>query len=161
MKKFLSVIMTIILSVTLFTGCNIVRNFIPLRHNFGQYGVSFTIAGEVVEREGNKYGSASFNTRLGSLEFERFYDILSGSLLNADNMIALAAANYNATPRTLSNGASYFICNNGTNNSGKQLITLAYGIQVGAAVWMIACTTTEANFDREAIIDVCMSAEFC
>ena len=161
MKKFLSVIMTIILSVTLFTGCNIVRNFIPLRHNFGQYGVSFTIAGTVTEREGNKYGSADFSTRLGSLQFERIYDILTSSLLNADSIIALAAANYNATPRTLSNGASYFIYNNGTNSSGNKLISLAYAIQVGAAVWTITCTTTEANFDREAIIDVCMSAEFC
>lgn len=157
MKKFLSIIAIVLVAATLFTGCML----IPIRRNFSQYGVYFTIAGNVTEKEGNKYGDAVFYTTLGTFHFERMYNILSGSLLGADNIIAVAAATYNTTPRTLKNGASYFTYDAGENSSGNKVIGLAYAIQVGSAVWAITCTAREGKFNRESIINACMSAEFC
>ncbi len=164
MKKMTSVIAIVVLFAMLFTGCE----FIPTKRDFSHYGFTFTIAGKVVEREGNKYGDAQFQTVIGTIGFIK-QDIPSNSDINNAHQLAQEMAEYfkedfktdPSSVRVLGNGASYFVGGPIAQENGTKTMAFVYSLQYGQECWVIVCEALAEDFDQAAIIEFCMSAEFC
>ena len=164
MKKMTSIIAIMLLAALLLTGCD----FIPTKRDFSHYGFTFTIAGKVVEREGNKYGDARFRTVIGTISFTK-QDIPSNSDINNVHQLAQEMAEYLkedfktdfSSVRVLGNGASYFVGGPIKQEDGTKTMALCYFLQYGQEWWGITCEALAEDFDQAAIIEFCMSAEFC
>ncbi len=154
MKKFTTIIAITLLAALLFTGCDL----IPLKKDFSDYGFTFTIAGEVTEKEGNKAGNATLYTKIGTLTFEKKTGLaaIGGASAQAD----ILASVFDATVRTLENGASFFATEPNDNGSGVRTVEAYYLFQFGDAIWQIKCVTPAADYDEDAVIKVVTSAEF-
>lgn len=144
MKKMTSVIAIILLAALLFTGCD----FLPLKKDFSQYGFTFTIAGEVTEKEGNKFGNATLVTKYGEMTFYQH-----NALTLAAAELTLIAAAYK---EPLDNGATLY-----TFNASDGIILTSYIIKTADdSSWQISVSTPEADYDKSAITKVFTSAKF-
>lgn len=149
MKKFTTIIAITLLAAMLFTGCDL----IPLKKDFSNYGFTFTIAGEVTEKDGNADGSATLYTKHGKMTFTR-HNTISLALAK----IALDGAN---SKETLENGATFYAFSAKEDSSGSLVVETSYLITAAdGATWQISCTTPEGDYNKNALIRVYESAEF-
>ena len=148
MKKMTSVIAIILMAALLLTGCD----FIPLKQDFSQYGFTFTIAGEVTEKEGNEAGNATFYTNMGTLNFRK-----SGKLLGAGEELLIS--NTCDGKETLENGARFYTYSAAENN-GVLSVSTYYFIESGDDLWIISTSTPEGDYNKDKIAKIFQSVEF-
>ncbi len=152
MKKFTTIIAITLLAALLLAGCD----FIPLKKDFSGYGFTFTIAGEVTEKEGssNKDGDATLYTKYGKMIFTR-HNLISLAL--SEGVVSQMAESKD----TLENGATFYTYAAKEDSSGSLVIETHYFI--GAAdgsTWEISCVTPEGDYNENALIRVYESVEF-
>lgn len=154
MKKFTTIIAITLLAALLFTGCD----FIPMKHDFSHYGFTFTIAGEVTEKEGNKAENATLYTKYGTLTFSVAAILDLGILgqISEENSVADSCPN----KETLENGARLYISEAKDNGNGILVIEAYYFIESGEDTWKIKSVTPKDDFNKDALIKVFTSTEF-
>ena len=141
MKKITSVIAIALLAALLLTGCD----FIPLKQDFSQYGFTFTIAGKVTEKEGNKFGNATLTTKYGEMSFEEQLSTFTTEIL-------LMGAKYK---EPFINGTLY------TFDASEGIVKTCYLVEIAdGTVWLISFATPEADYDKDALEKVFKSIEF-
>jgi len=153
MKKFTTIIAITLLAALLFTGCDL----IPLKKDFSDYGFTFTIAGEVTEKEGNKAGSATLITKYGKMTFTKHTALLP--LVN----ITLAEQLVSSTAKssdTLENGAKFYAYAAEEGDAGMVIETHYFIVAADGSTWQISCVTPEDDYDKDALVKVYTSAEF-
>ena len=148
MKKFTTIIAITLLAALLFTGCDL----IPLKKDFSDYGFTFTIAGEVTEKEGNKAGSATLFTKYGKMTFTKH------------NAISLAAAQFLLSgaqeKSTLDNGATFYVYAAKEDSSGMVIETHYFVGAADGSTWQISCVTPEGDYNKDSLIKVYETVEF-
>ena len=154
MKKFVSIIAITLLAALLFTGCDL----IPLKKDFSNYGFTFTIAGEVTEKEGNEFGNATLYTKIGTLEFSTAFSV--NVPVFGEVSWETFVANDCPNKETLENGGRLYVGEAEENSSGILVIESHYFIENGGTTWHITSTTPKNDFDKDALIRVLESIEF-
>jgi len=154
MKKFTTIIAITLLAALLFTGCDL----IPLKKDFSDYGFTFTIAGEVTEKEGNEFGSATLYTKIGTLEFSTAASINIPVLgeISWETYIAKECPN----KTTLENGGRLYVGEAKDNGSGILVVESHYFVENGDTTWHITSTTPKNDFDQDALERVLESIKF-
>lgn len=149
MKKFTTIIAITLLAALLFTGCD----FIPMKHDFSNYGFTFTVAGEVTEKEGNESGSATLYTKYGKMTFTKHNGL---SLLIAQGIASSAESK-----KTLENGATMYIFNAKEDSTGSLVVQTHYFVEAAdGSTWEISCVTPEGDYSEDALVKVYTSTEF-
>ena len=145
MKKITTIIAITLLAALLFTGCD----FIPMKKDFSQYGFTFSIAGDVVDNEGNSKAFAKFDTRYGTMTFTRMLLDLG---LTEGNIAKKCASKETIDGK----GTIYFF------DADEDGIVMTYYFVEDAAgnTWQINLATPEDAYIEFVIANIYKSIEF-
>ena len=145
MKKITTVIAITLLAALLFTGCNI----IPMKKDFSKYGFTFSVAGDVIDKESNTEGLASFDTKYGTLTFTKMlldFGLTEGNI----------AKKCESKETVEGKGTIYFLAADDDGN----IVTYFFAKDAEDTTWQITCTTPKADYNKLMITLLYKSIEF-
>ena len=145
MKKITAIIAITLLAALLFTGCD----FIPMEKDFSQYGFTFSIAGDVIDKDSNMNGFAQFDTKYGSITFTKM-------LLDLGFSEASIAKSCESKEAVEGKGTIYFFAADEDGN----VVTHFFTKDADGTTWMVSCSTPEANYSKLMITLFYKSIEF-
>jgi hypothetical protein len=145
MKKFTTIIAITLLAALLFTGCD----FIPMKKDFSQYGITFSIAGEVTDQGANLLGYTTLDTKYGELTFSK----MALDLGFSEGNIAKECESKESVGE---NGTIYFLAADDEGN----IVTYYFVKDADGSTWQFIFTTPEDDYSKFMITNVFKSIEF-